>query len=406
MNELVTENLHIQLMQDFEIDYSNDKDKTIVDLITVMGSIYCADVSVTARKTKLVIEIPVFQVEVWRGLINKIKLLLKWVSSEEYEISFKPFNKDLMVKKEGQMKLPLDSPNQRIVSLFSGGLDSLTGAYYNFKNEISSDYIGFLNKREEATKQRLLADFYKKKLNPTPEIILIEKPVDKKKHYTQATRSLLYFSLAVAKAYYNQSNQVNFYENGILTLNPNLYDRFTTKTTHPKTLFEYNKLLTDLNISIQVKHPFLYKTKGESINEMDLEFKNVIKDSFTCGAGRSDVLKVHVGQCGVCIPCLLRKISMAAYDNEQYDCLYYFDYEAKIFEPDVYYYEFISNLNYFQKYVELIRKNEIFSELKIKSKYYKEADYLVKTNEMLNKFTKEFERYMEKYDLHRYARAY
>ncbi|MCS1393282.1 hypothetical protein ACM1TL_13170 [Lysinibacillus capsici] len=406
MNGLVNENLHLQLMQEFEVDYFKDKDKTIVDLITVMGSVYCVDVSVTARKTHLSIEIPVFHVEVWQGLTNRLRLLLKWVSGEDYQISFKPFNKDLIARKERQMKLSLYGPNQRIVSLFSGGLDSLTGAYYNFKNDISSDYIGFLNKREEATKQRFLADFYKKKLNPTPDIILIEKPVDKKQHYTQATRSLLYFSLAVAKAYYNQSNQVNLYENGVLTLNPNLYDRFTTKTTHPKTLFEYNNLLEDLNINVQVKHPLLFKTKGESINEMNLDFKGVIKDSFTCGAGRSDVLKVHVGQCGVCIPCLLRKISMAAYDNEQYDCLYYFDYEEQNFEPDVYYYEFISNVQYFQKYVQLIRNNEIFSELNIKSKYYDEADYLVKTNEMLNKFAKEFERYMEKYDLHRYARAY
>ncbi|WP_186439581.1 hypothetical protein [Kurthia sp. Dielmo] len=37
MNSLVNENLHIQLMPDFEIDYSNEKDKTVVDLVTVMG---------------------------------------------------------------------------------------------------------------------------------------------------------------------------------------------------------------------------------------------------------------------------------------------------------------------------------------------------------------------------------
>ncbi|MGE7923366.1 hypothetical protein ACQKND_09285 [Viridibacillus arvi] len=406
MDKLVNENLHIQFLKDFDIDYYNSNDKTIVDLVTVMASIYCADVSIKARKTKLIINIPVFHVEVWQALTGKIKLLLKWVSDEDYKITFKPFNKDLMTKKDNQMKLSLDSPNRRIVSLFSGGLDSLTGAYYNVKNDISSDYIGFLNKREEATKQRLLADFYKKKMNPTPEIILIDKPVVKKEHYIQATRSLLYFSLAVAKAYYNQSNQVNLYENGVLTLNPNLFDRFTTKTTHPKTLFEYNNLLTELNINTQVQHPFLYKTKGESIEEMSIEFKNIIKDSFTCGAGRSDILKAHVGQCGVCIPCLLRKISMAAYDNEQFDCLYHFDYEEKKFEPDVYYYEYISNIEYFKKYVELIKNNEIFSELNIKPQYYDDVDYLVKTNGMLNKFAKEFERYMEKYDLYRYACAY
>lgn len=225
-------------------------------------------------------------------------------------------------------------------------------------------------------------------------------------HYTQATRSLLYFSLAVAKAYYNKSDQVNLYENGVLTLNPSLYGRFTIKTTHPKTLFEFNDLLAKLRITVKVRHPFIYKTKGESINEMDSDFKNVIKDSFTCGAGRSDVLKIHEGQCGVCIPCILRKISMAAYNNEQYDCSYYFDYNAKNFEPDVYYYEFVSNIQYFKRYIELIKNKEIFSEINIKSRFYNDDDYLVKTNVMLNTFANEFERYMEKYELYRYARAY
>jgi len=406
MNNIVNENLHLELLKDFDIDYSNDKHQTIVDLVTVMASVYCTDVSVRARKSKLIINIPVFNVEIWQGLSSKIRNLLKWVSDENYKISFKPFNKNLMSKKESQLKLSLDSPNQRVVSLFSGGLDSLTGAYHNFKNNIASDYIGFLNKYEEATKQRGVAEFYKWKFSPTPEIILINKPVTKKKHYTQATRSLLYFSLAVVKAFYNQSDQVNLYENGVLTLNPTIFDRFTTKTTHPKTLFEFNNLLNELNINIQVKHPFIYKTKGESIEEMDSDFKSVIKDTFTCGAGRSNMLKDHNGQCGVCIPCLLRKISMAAYDNEQHDCRYHFGYEDREFKPDIYYYEYLSNITYFQKYVELIKNNEIFSELKIKPMYYDDVDYLIKTSDMLNNFAKEFERFIEKYDLYRYARAY
>lgn len=305
-----------------------------------------------------------------------------------------------------QLSLVLDSDNNRAVTLFSGGLDSLTGAYFNYKNGIESDYIGFINKNEEATKQRLLKEFYIEKMSPEPIIKLIEKPVEKKKYYTQATRSLLYFSLAVANAFYNRSKTVYLYENGVLSLNPKLYGRFTTKTTHPKTIYEFNKILNSLNLDIKIEHPFLYRTKAETIEEMDEDFKSVIKNTFTCGAGRNSSLMNHTGQCGVCIPCLLRKISMAAYDNEQYDCQYYIGYEFEKFHHPIYEKEYMSNLNYFETYSNLIKEDKIWQEIILRDRFFEQTDYLSKIIEMLNKFADEYERYKQKYGVNRHSRSH
>src|SRR5699024_611185 len=100
-----------------------------------------------------------------------------------------------------------------------------------------------------------------------------------------------------------------------------------------QTIYLFNKLLEDANLNISIKHPFLFKTKGEIVNNMNHGFLNTIKDTFTCGQGRSPI-KSHKGQCGTYIPCLLRKISLAAYDNEKYDVIYNYPYETKFQDID------------------------------------------------------------------------
>ncbi|MGH2236602.1 hypothetical protein ACQ1ZD_15305, partial [Enterococcus faecalis] len=56
--------------------------------------------------------------------------------------------------------LEIPSSQKQCITLFSGGLDSLAGAYYNFSNNISSDYVGYVNKSEERTHQVQLQAFY------------------------------------------------------------------------------------------------------------------------------------------------------------------------------------------------------------------------------------------------------
>lgn len=388
------ENLHKTLLQDFPYSYDGQDNLLVIDLVTVMGSIYCKDVTTTARKSGLNLRIPVFNLKIWNENLKEINDLVRWVSGENFKITF---IENMLIDKTNNSMLPL--VNNRSVTLFSGGLDSLTGAFRNFNEGIESDYIGFINKKEEKTYQEELQEFYFTVFKSNTDIILINKPIDKKKHLIQSTRSLLYLALAIAKAFYNKSKQVYLYENGILSLNPTINNRFTTKTTHPKTIYAYNLLLKQLGIDIQINHPFIFSTKGEQIDAMDQEFKNVISKTFTCGSGRSNQLKTHIGQCGVCIPCLLRKISLAAYENENYDSKYYIDYDTKSsqIEQEIYRNEYIQNIEYFRTYSDLIRTNRVMFETKIKSCYYKDENYGELNKSMLNKFANEFERFLKKY---------
>ncbi|MEZ0481167.1 hypothetical protein [Planococcus sp. SSTMD024] len=388
------EDLHLSLLDSFPYDYNNIEHQKVIDLVTVMGSIYVADVTVTSRKEINVI-IPVFNYERWTLIVKEVNQLVQWVSAENFIISFSQREQSLFdTIPNNKLALPTNNP----VTLFSGGLDSLTGAYRNYRDNIKSDYLGVINKSEEKTHQEILRDFYLSIFKDI-EVTLIPKPVQKKNHLTQATRSLLYFALAVSKCIFNNSSEVYLYENGILSLNPEINNRFTTKTTHPRTLYMYRSILEKVELKVKLHHPFIFKTKGENIEEMDIPFKNQIKDSFTCGAGRSN-FKPHKGQCGVCIPCLLRKISMAAYDNEIYDSKYFIEYKTKINEvkDDLHRKEFLSNLNYFEKYCEYISKGTINIETRIKEGFYTDQDYLKENQKMFRRFHWEFERYLKKYD--------
>ncbi|MGY4795559.1 hypothetical protein ACVNNN_11180 [Lysinibacillus fusiformis] len=392
----ILNSLHASLLTGFPYDYADVKQLPIIDLVTTMGAIYYKDVISTSRK-KLNIVIPVFEPLKWNSISKEINQLANWVSGEQFNISFIQ-NKNLEFNNSLEnFSLPL--PNNHSVTLFSGGLDSLTGAFRNYKDSIKSDYLGFLNKSEEATYQKNLQKFYLETFST--EVMLIPKPVPKKNHLVQSTRSLLYLALAIAKAYYNESNDVYLYENGVLSLNPEINNRFTTKTTHPKTIYLYKDILRKIDINIVINHPFIFSTKGEKINAMNEEFKKQISSTFTCGSGRlkrQDV--VHTGQCGVCIPCLLRKISIAAFENEKYDTTYFFNYGIKFddIEQSSYKFEYESNINYFENYYNLIRNEKLYIETRLSERYYEENDYIEKNNIMFIKFANEFERYMEKYD--------
>lgn len=390
-------NIHKSLLKDFNFDYSLDN-MLIIDLVTLMGAVYCEDVSVPAKQNNqarsIELAVPVFHLEKWNSLTEHVNDLVSWVSQDDFKVSFVQRNKENVFSTELQLS------NGNDVTLFSGGLDSLSGAYYNFLNKIESDYIGFINKDEEHTHQKLISDFYKSQFKDSTEIILVGKPLSKKTNYTQSTRSLLYLALAAAKAYFNGSSNVYLYENGILSLNPELNNRFTTKTTHPKTIYLYNELLRYLSFKLTIKHPFMFSTKGEIINNMNEDFKNAIKDTFTCGQGRANPKRNHKHQCGICVPCLLRKISLSAYDNEDYDSEYEYPYKVKFkdIQEDEYRKDYISNIDYFKSYYTAIIEKKINVEIHTRPKYYEgNSNYRLQNHSMFMKFAEEYERFMEKY---------
>ena len=102
------------------------------------------------------------------------------------------------------------------------------------------------------------------------------------------------------------------------------------------------------------------------------------------------------------LQCLLRKIYISAYDLEKYDNQYIIPYEekSKIYQNfnNGKLNDYHSSLSYFKKFYEAIESGMIFTELNIRKNYYKDKDYLEKTQIMLEKFKEELSIFMKKYD--------
>lgn len=396
--------LDLFIKEGVNYNFCNDKDyKKALDIVTVMSSIFDADIKATGdvKKSRVIkIKIPVHNATKWILVKEKLENLVNWVSSDLFSITFVERNNYNFYRSNTIEMFP--EVKKDCITLFSGGLDSFSGAYYNYKNGISSSYIGYINKKEEGSKQKEMRTFYKK-MFPNDTIELHSKYDIKKSHYVQSTRSLLYLSLAISKAISLKTNEVRMYENGVLSLNPELGGRFTTKTTHPKTIYLYNQILEIMDYEIKIKNIFEFSTKGKIINNMSKDFKEKIRNTYTCGKGRSQGKKVsHSGQCGVCIPCLLRKISLAAYENEAYDSSYFIDYNVEsILKDDAlfeYKHDYLANIGYFKEYVKLINNGEIQNYLNgNRALYHDNPDYISLQNKMFESFSKEFERYEKKY---------
>lgn len=378
----------------------NERQKAC-DIVNVMLSVFDGDISTggnPSNKSPRIISVTakVYDIEKWNQSKKKLVELLNWVSGDIFTIFFEK-NEELF----DTFPLEIPSSQKQCITLFSGGLDSLSGAYYNFSNDISSDYVGYVNKPEEGTRQIKLQSFYRKVFAARGSEIDVRNKYQKSKtFYFQSTRSLLYLSLAISRAISNSTKEIRMYENGILSLNPE-FGRYTTKTTHPKTVYLYNQLLFSLDYDIRILNKFEYQTKGEIIDNMDFEFKSQIRNTFTCGRSRAGKDYNHTGQCGTCIPCVLRKISLAAYDNESFDTDYFVGYENVTSAPEVYLKDYKNNVGYFEAYVESIKKDEIFGEiLSNNAKFHSDDSYLQKQKMMFDKFVSEYERFIDKYGLH------
>lgn len=369
----------------------------INDLVNLAREIYIQDILTrnNINDRSLFVTVAVSDVTKWNKQKSLLTKLIKFMSHDNLNLNFTTETTHSFYI---QQEIEFAKPNFDAVTLLSGGLDSLCGVNYNLEHNIKSIYCSYKLNKFESKSLNTITKYLKEKHKTahfTFSNINIKKVVN-----TQRTRSFLFLSLACACADLYHIKNVNLYENGIMSLNPGLKSRTPTRTTHPNTIKMINELLDNLNVDIKINHPFLFLTKGEMINNISDEFKNLIKHTNTCGMSRQNKkLVIRTGHCGSCVPCLLRKISLSAYDNEAYDAEYDIPYNIKFIAKKPLYKDYISSYYYYFDFYKRIKDATIFYELDIKRKYYEMDNYITKTQDMLLKFSKELETFFNKYPL-------
>lgn len=320
------------------------------DLITVAASVYAADkrvprVGVWAGEVednwtrKLQISIPVLEIEKWREVQNKLEDILNFLSGDIWTVNFRKtdfkFRNYITKKKYNIIEGKFDA-----VSLFSGGLDSYSGAINLLEKGKNICFVGCREYNALGNRifelYRILKDNYPDcnmdmvLFNTDPRIPynIAEDLKTKYIENTSRSRSFLFLSVALAVAsQIGEKVPVYIPENGFIGLNlpltPSRRGSCSTRTTHVYFINTLNNFLQILEIPHRVENFFAYKTKGEIVQGVKLT------EAFKMGAGKtiscSHPMRADKGikgrprNCGYCYPCLIRRASLnGIYLSEEY----------------------------------------------------------------------------------------
>lgn len=195
------------------------------------------------------------------------------------------------------------------ICLFSGGLDSLLGAL-SLLNQGHKPKLISQASQKEVTPQNTLAQH----LNVSEHRLSANVYERWRSPYEGSTRgrSLIFFAYGVASAAALDLPEVLVPENGLIAINPPLTPRrlgsLSTRTTHPHLLAELNDIFSKVGLNVRLRNPFEGMTKGVMLAQASHpKLAYLAGLSYSCGKG-----KRKNGQCGRCVPCLIRRASFHA----------------------------------------------------------------------------------------------
>lgn len=342
------------------------------DFLVFAASVFAVDKRVPRREIpgsevkdnwtrNLELCVPVINLDQWLAVKGKLEEALNFLSGDIWSLTFRE-TKERYRNIEYKKKNSLINSKFDGVALFSGGLDSFSGAIKLLHDKRNICFVGCMEYNQLNKRILELYQLIKEKYNNVNSDIIVfytkpKTPVNiddnLKSIFTENTsrsRSLLFIAGAIATASLI-GNDIPVYipENGFIGLNipltPSRIGSCSTRTTHVFFLRLLNDLLSMLGIPHKIDNFFACKTKGEILEEI----KNT--KPFLKGAGRT-ISCSHPTQgsgatvpinCGYCFPCLIRRAALlkVGYSNERYLDSYNADYKLstafirKYYNPDI-----------------------------------------------------------------------
>ena len=303
-----------------------------IDLLLLAMMVFAADTFIERESSsqdgwtrEIKVTLPVHQPEMWENQSDRLQKLLKFLTGDFWDITFRSRPKGMIFV---QSSAEHRTDDQQLISLFSGGLDSLIGAIDRASQKKSLLLIGQSRYDPIATRAQ---EGLSKKLNNHFKGISIEyikagigfylrdferKGLDKEN--TQRSRSFLFYSIAnLVGSCFNGSKSIWVPENGLISLNVPLdftrLGALSTRTVHPFTLELMNSILQNIGSNCQLENPYQFKTKGEMVRGCLEEklLKKLFEQSMSCSHPYAVRFKGKPPRhCGYCVPCLIRRASL------------------------------------------------------------------------------------------------
>lgn len=296
----------------------------VMDFLSIALAVTAADTFVQRESSEdgwtrqLSLRLPLHEPSRWVALKKELESALHFLSGDIWDFEFcnggyappEPYSHHsrfhLIKLKE------LDC-----VSLFSGGLDSAIGAIDLLTLGrapllVSHAYKGDKSRQDQIA-ERLNGRYSRFEINADPH--LYQGVTD----ITMRTRSLNFLAFAAVGACavqeVSQQKKVDLFvpENGFISLNAPLTPRrigtLSTRTTHPYFISSIQKLFDAVGIPCQIINPYQFKTKGQMVSQCLNKqlLSDVVESTVSCSHWkRTDQ------QCGVCVPCIIRRASLHA----------------------------------------------------------------------------------------------
>lgn len=286
-----------------------------IDLVRLAAAAYMADRQLRRGEgysRTIRIHVQVTDAAPWLTVLDDLAVLLHWLTADIWEISVAP---DGLERPEAVDSV---ATPPEIVSLLSGGLDSMAGALVA-SQETRRLFVGHWDNPTVKASQDRTWNWLKD--------ILTEDCSYRQVHLCEAaskleastrSRCLLFFALAAGIASACGTRVVEVPENGFTSLNPALGNNrggvLSTRSTHPWTIFQFQQILTRLGINIQVSNPYELLTKGELVARANENASIAEGVPLTLSCGKLDGRLYSGGNpnhhCGLCIACLTRRGAM------------------------------------------------------------------------------------------------
>ena len=301
-----------------------------VDLLLLASAVLLADTRISRKNTaqdgwtrEIGLHIPVKTPTLWKSIGFTIKHMLEFLTGDLWHLSFYPRPSNCLAP----LPVVLSKPSIDSVCLFSGGLDSFVGA------------IDLLNASTSNRKKTLFVSHYSSDTGTSSQLPCLdylkgEYDENRFDHLrarisfpsglvcgfepSQRSRSFLFLALAsVAASGIKGAPVIHVPENGLISLNVPLdslrVGAYSTRTTHPYFLMQWQKMLNAIDISARVENRYRFKTKGEMLSKCGNRrlLSRALATTISCSSyGKARWGGKTPQHCGYCVPCLIRRAAI------------------------------------------------------------------------------------------------
>ena len=306
--------------------------------------------------------VPVQAPAFWKSVADELASLAEFVSHDIWHFEFIQSNRTeklAMSKKLRNVQLPQNS----CVSLFSNGLDSLCGLAAAIKRHelpilVSHSPPGF---KHVSDRSRLLAGYMHSSAKTINFVNFNFQVHDSNAcgrrslfpERSRRTRPMLFLCMAGAVGIELDVPIVYINENGVLATNlpfrAHLSGSQISRHAHPETLQRFQCLLRRIwpYCSVPtVVNPFSDLTKGEELSYLGAAKPLALK-TISCEYARQQVAHLIkwrrqrkgntvVRECGLCLPCLIRRAALHRAEIQDPASHYAFDYRIALRNPTCY----------------------------------------------------------------------